>query len=739
MTIAAEVKRGLESAQKYCGPDPTSLDERDLECLRALRLTNPRDDKIRIQQEKGGLLEGSYSWVLDNDNFRQWRDNQENRLLWINGDPGKGKTMLLCGIIDELVKSATHTTNVSFFFCQATNGDINDATAVLRGLLYLFVKQQPSLISQVRETYDDSGKKCFEGPNAWVALSKMFTSILKDERLHDTYLIIDALDECVTGLSLLLTLIVQESAAYSNVKWIVSSRNWPSIEKDLNTATQKATLCLELNEKSVSRAVAAYVRFKVDQLAARNKYRPGTRDAVERYLSLHAYGTFLWVALVCHELRDVSWDVQRKLKAFPPGLDALYQRMVRQICGSEHAELCKNILAVISAVRRPITLDELETFVDMPEEASASYEVLAEIIGHCGSFLTLQERTISFVHQSAKDFLVQEASKNSLSRIQDPRIQDSWIKDSWIQDAHRSIFLRSLQVMTDTLRRDIYNLYAPGFPIGKVELPTPDPLAAARYSCVYWIDHLDDCSADDQKKYLQEKGPVDTFLQQKYLYWLEALSLLRSVSNGVLAMARLEGLLQASALIFSPAGSRIRRLFQTEEPKWMITKPLMENEWSACLSTLEGHSDSVHSVAWSYDATRLVSGSRDNTVKIWDPATGQCLSTLEGHCDLVHSVAWSYDTTRLASGSRDNTVKIWDPATGQCLSTLEGHSHPVHSVAWSYDATRLASGSWDNTVKIWDPATGQCLSTLEGHSDCLTAFLSQTCSIWLKERNLDYI
>jgi hypothetical protein len=80
-------------------------------------------------------------------------------------------------------------------------------------------------------------------------------------------LIIDTLDECTTDLPKLLKFIVQKSSAYSSVKWIVSSRNWPSIEKDLDTATQKVRLCLELNEKSVSAAVTTYVQFKVDWLA----------------------------------------------------------------------------------------------------------------------------------------------------------------------------------------------------------------------------------------------------------------------------------------------------------------------------------------------------------------------------------------------------------------------------------------------------------------------------------------
>ncbi|KAK3938110.1 hypothetical protein QBC46DRAFT_356117 [Diplogelasinospora grovesii] len=708
-------RNSLRFAEKM---DQHMSDTDNRDCLESLGATDPRLDKERIEQEKGGLLRDSYCWVLNHVDFQRWRDDEQSQLLWIRGDPGKGKTMLLCGIIDELINSTAHTANVSFFFCQATRAHINNATAALRGLIYMLVKQQPSFISYLRESYDD-GKRRFEGVNAWVALSKIFRKMLGDPNLKPTYLFIDALDECTTDLDRLLDFI-QNSATHSSVKWIVTSRNWPSIEKGLKEATHKVPLPLELNEESVSAAVTIYVRFKVSWLAQRNEYDNQTRDAVYHYMSTNAHGTFLWVALVCQELANVSgWKAQKKLKTFPPGLDALYRRMMDQICDSEDAELCKKILAVISVVYRPITLDELVALVDMPNGSSGNYKVLAEIVGLCGSFLTLRKHSISFIHQSAKDFILEKASEEIFS--------------FGIEDIHHTIFSRSLQVMSKTLRRDVYNLSAPGFPIDQVQPPNPDPLAAVRYSCIYWVDHLRDC---DPKKNanedLQGAGSIDTFLRRDYLHWLEALSLLKGRETSPLigrvrdatrfilyhkwAIENSPLQIYASALVFSPARSITRNQFKKEEPKWIIRKPAIADNWSACLQTLEGHSDPVLSVAWSHDATRLASASYDKTVKIWDPATGACVLMLEGHSSWVSSVAWSHDATRLASASYDKMVKIWDPATGACVSTLEGHSYSVSSVAWSHDATRLASASYDKTVKIWDPATGACVSTLEGYS-----------------------
>jgi WD40 repeat protein len=121
-------------------------------------------------------------------------------------------------------------------------------------------------------------------------------------------------------------------------------------------------------------------------------------------------------------------------------------------------------------------------------------------------------------------------------------------------------------------------------------------------------------------------------------------------------------------------------------------------------------------VAWSPDGTRIVSGSYDRTLKVWDAQTGQEVFCLRGHRDLVTSVAWSADGTRIVSGSSDKTVKVWDAQTGQELLSLKGHTNEVTSVAWSTDGTSIVSGSHDTTVKVWDAQTGQELISLKGHT-----------------------
>jgi WD40 repeat protein len=109
----------------------------------------------------------------------------------------------------------------------------------------------------------------------------------------------------------------------------------------------------------------------------------------------------------------------------------------------------------------------------------------------------------------------------------------------------------------------------------------------------------------------------------------------------------------------------------------------------------------VLSVAFSPDGTRIVSGSNDQTVRVWDADSGTELRTLKGHTSLVQSVGFSPDGTRIVSGSDDETVRVWDADSGSELRTLEGHTNWVHSVAFSPDGTSVTCQTVYGTSHTW--------------------------------------
>ena len=292
-------------------------------------------------------------------------------------------------------------------------------------------------------------------------MAKIFKDTLQDINLRPTYLIIDALDECVVDRPKLLQFIAKQSSASSRVKWIVSSRNWPEIGEQLEQAGHKVNLSLELNAQSVAAAVNVFIQRKVDHLAQEKQYKAEVRHAVLQHLTTNANNTFLWVALVCQELKKTAnRHVLKKLAVFPPGLDDLYKRMMQQMSESDDADTCRCVLASIAILYRPVSVPELAALVEQLEDLD-DLESVREIVGFCGSFLTLREDTVYFVHQSAKDFLFIKAYGEAFP--------------DGSEAVHHAIFLRSLAILTKTLHRDMYSLEAPGYPIKNVKLPKTDP------------------------------------------------------------------------------------------------------------------------------------------------------------------------------------------------------------------------------------------------------------------------
>lgn len=750
--------------------DPTA-DPYNQICLKALRTTDPCKHKERIEKSNGGLFRDSCLWILDNVDFKQWYCHPRNNLLWIKGDPGKGKTMLLCNIIDELSSTAQsehqETCTLSYFFCQASDLRTNNAAAVLRGLIYMLVDRQPVLLSHARKRYDRVGDQLFTGSNSWEALSKIFSAIVQDRRLIDTYVIIDALDECTTDRDLLLDLIARLSATSSKVKWLVSSCNSSDIEEGF-TMVQKLEPSLELNDRSISTALGLYVQHKVDELAKVKGYSDEIQDAISHYLCLNASSSFLWVALVCQDLAKVprQSNILLKLTEFPAGLDALYTHMLDQICASDISKLCLHILAVISVVYRPVTIDELSSFVDIPDGVVLDETTLVQAIRLCSSFLTIHERTVLFVHQSAKDFLTGKATNTVFA--------------SGMEHIHYIILSQSLYVLLKTLRRDIYGLDAPGFPIDQVKRPEPDPLAAARYPCVYWAKHLvDSIKLVRRHGDLHDGGKVDTFLRTKYLHWLESLSLVGSLPEGALSISQLQHLLRkkanapyfleprfgnvhgepdtsqfadlvrhaymfmkhhmapiqscplqvyTSALVFSPTNSPIKNLCRHEEPRWIVPKPNADDgeRIPGGVQTLKGLGEPIDSIVFSPDGALLASVSVDGAVQIWNLETGYCLQTVHVDPGSIYCVAFlPKSSTLLMPRMTDDSIQVWDTITNQVLQTLKGHSDTICAIAYSpSNDDLLASGSWDRTVRIWDLATSSCLQTLKGHDGdiCTIAF-----------------
>jgi hypothetical protein len=357
--------------------------------------------------------------------------------------------------------------------------------------------------------------------------------MMQDPDLEMICLVVDALDECVTDLLKLLDLIIHTSESCARVKWLLSSRNELHIEQKLGSVAAQARLSLELkqNADQVSHAVDVYIDDKLSRLDSLED--DSLRDQIRDILRRKANGTFVWVALVVQELeRPESWNPLQVAEEAPSGLYQLYDRMMDQIqqLKKSNSEVCWLLLSTATAAYRPLHLPEIGSLCGLSGQTSVLARNVRKIVAMCGSFLTIRDDQIYLIHQSAKDYL---------SDKERAAIFPSKGK------AHYHMFSQSLKLLSLSLKRDMYGLTAPGFPIDEVQVPANDPLATTRYSCIYWVDHLCDWSSDSSESHgdtLQKGSAVDVLLRTKYLYWLEALSLCKSISKGIVSMEKLEAL-----------------------------------------------------------------------------------------------------------------------------------------------------------------------------------------------------
>ena len=237
----------------------------------------------------------------------------------------------------------------------------------------------------------------------------------------------------------------------------------------------------------------------------------------------------------------------------------------------------------------------------------------------------------------------------------------------------------------------------------------------------------------------KEKDPTKLQMERRALYWYER------------AAAELSGLSRTKA------AKRIEKItarlagVPTDGP----SGPLGE------LKKLEGHTEEIKSVAFSLDGRFAVSGSVDQSVRVWDLNSGKELKKLTGHSKQVWAVAFhpsgrhvlsaSWDATarlwdiqsgsevkrfthrldvnglainrsgtNMLTGSDDHNVYLWDPTTGEELKRFAGHSAFVYGVAFAPDGRHIASGSVDKTARVYDLGSGGSVKVLEGHTNAVT-------------------
>ncbi|XHF98729.1 hypothetical protein AWENTII_002268 [Aspergillus wentii] len=688
-----------------------NITDADKRCLADLLLTDPRDDKLRIEKTKGDLLRESFCWIIDDISFQEWYCNEQSQLLWIRGDAGKGKTMLMIGIINELTQRISKSSErenlpiLAYFLCQATDTRLNNALS------------RPSLLRHARHKYDYAGHRLFNEPDSLYSLVGIFTSIIGDSDLPEVFLAIDAVDECEAELPQLLDLIAHTTSMKPKIKWIVSSRNRDDIERHMRGSCSQRILRLELNADKITGAIDKFIDVRVSQLSSLESHA-SIQNQIRSQMRQKSNGTFLWASLVFDELRKASFaaDTLEILEETPTGLVPLFSRMMKKLLGLPTINLQRSIkiLSVVLLSCRPLHLLEMRVVAGLPVEIN-HLEELDRLVTK--DYLDTEQSTIIYAAGRAK--------------------------------IHREIYCHSLSAMSVTLRRDICDLKDPG-PVTDNSEPNWAALLPIQYACVHWFDHLCCCDnrtlADNVE--LSDNEALFAFFATHLLHWFESSGLMRQMSVGIKIIERLLQTVQADsfpeftkllydsmrlalaytpiietaplqvysgALIFSPQTSETRRRFWESRLPFVKSITGVQKNWNTCLQTIEDHGKSrINDICFSPDDQTVATASSDSTIKLWDTVTGLMKQSLVGHKERVNSICFLQDAHHLASGSDDGRVILWDAVTGASECIMQSEEGMVSAIAFSPGVGTLAAGISSGTVMLWDFDTKIWRHILEG-------------------------
>ncbi|KAI0864414.1 WD40-repeat-containing domain protein [Xylaria cubensis] len=743
-------------------------DSKNERCLKDLFVVDPRINMKTIMQNKEELLTDVCNWILHSNEFvgfTYWGNEAshvpECRLLWITGSAGTGKTMLIMGIINEFQRRLSCLTpRLSYFFCQATKNNLNNATNALRSLMWLLLFQQPNLIKHIQTDYDQIGRALFENEDAFNALDSIFEKMLGDPDLSPVYFIIDALDECDKGLTLLLRFISKSLTLSDKVKWLVSSRSEVLTQQDTQQEIHQlesphvSRVRVKLDSERLEDPVSVYIEHKLSALKTLRGYSDEVLASISTEVRQRANNIFLWVALAFKELSHVrGWDAVKTIQRMPRDLPGLYGRIMDKIEGLSDAPYCKNVLVAVSLAFRPLSFHELAAIAHLP----AGNDIPQTVAEECGSFLTITAKTVSLIHQSAKDYL----DENHGFRL----------RAGGVTQSHMDICERSIDTMSKALKKNIYGKGL-DFKPNSMEIPNPDPLAHVRYACLFWVDHLSLSPHD-----VDHNNQIFSFLKRHLLHWLEALSLMgnpyqcfrmlskldvdpsthselhsliddakRFISKNAFVIESAPIQLYHSAILFSPQASKIRNLFQHEISGIKVLSGL-DSDWGRILQTfnsncrnvifspngkslvirnmitgqtesvLKGYAGAVCTLAFSPCGNLLASGldkDREN-LWLWDVATGKTKHKFKVPL-AVRIVFFSSSGEKLVAGSDDGTTWMWDVPSGENQRIRKGYCYRDQlCLAISPDESKLASQA-DNGIQVWDSSTWELNHLLKGPS-----------------------
>ncbi|KAI8633878.1 putative WD-repeat protein [Xylariaceae sp. FL1651] len=691
---------------------------------------------------------------------------------------GTGKSTIALTICRKYAKVGR--LGASFFFSRG-NGDLASAGKVAITIAAQLADAVSELQKHIKHAVASNPRILDLGLyDQWDKLVvKPLAQLDKDTFPLPIVIVVDALDECDDEKDVALLLQCLNAATIiegSPLRVFVTSRPEQPINFGFNRILRDAHQDFVLHNIEDSIVNEDLMLFYKDRLSCiSEQFKLEDRflsDETIQALVAKSSRLFIHAATVCRFIEDGKTLANKRLSELVAAggaplkpekeLDRMYLTVLNNSVSThldadevaKQQNLFKNIIGSI------VVLFDIMTFAGLAILLSEPGDDIIRMLQSLHSVLDIPEEETSpvrLLHPSFRDFLL------------DPVRCDSQRFSVNAKATHRLLFNNCLRLMKEHLRRNMCKLTHPGFrarDVSKADVDKCIPLPV-QYACRHFVHHLQQSDVD-----VNEHPDIVDFFNTQLLYWLEALSLLNQLSEGITMIRLLETMLSSftvetkslvsrvkmkwrqntvhthslsqtvhdtirflldhrsvieeaplqtycSAILFSPENSIIRKLYLNQVPQWIISRPITFKNWGPCLQIL-AHSGSVNAVTFSPNGQLIASASDDGTVRLWDTATGREQRVFKGHSGWVNAVIFSPNGQLIASASDDETVRLWDIATGE-QRALKGHLGSVEAVIFSPNGQLIASASDDKTVRLWDTATGREQRAFKGHLGSVNA------------------
>ncbi|KAJ3992784.1 WD40-repeat-containing domain protein, partial [Lentinula boryana] len=488
----------------------------------------------------------------------------------------------------------------------------------------------------------------------------------------------------------------------------------------------------------------------------RNRVTGRLQEHQCRMVAERATGFFQWAAIVCTSLSgqgkgglSVSKRFDRFMTLNPSNandlhaLDGLYGSILEDAFDVQDADVMavyRSIMSQVLAAFEPLSQAGLQSLQPGSDE-----DAVTCVLAFLGSLFTgiskSENAQVRPVHTSVLDFLLDKK-----------RSKQFWVN---LGQGHQLLADGAFHVMFRDLHFNMGNLessYMLNSAIEDLERKLSKGIKPELiYACSYWDLHIQNNEPSDS--WLQQ---LEIFFFNYSLYWMEVLGLMkrihiasRAAINTLTFVGNMQELrkfiqeipqfiqtfgkmitaatphLYLSGMPFIPKQSSLHTVYKRCcHPRKQAVFSAQMLTWPDQQVIYRGHTSGVNAVAFSPDGKRIVSGSDDDSIRIWNADTGEVIGNpLQGHSNAVTSVAFSPDGKKIVSGSDDSSIRIWDTDTGEAISVpLQGHLDWVNSVAFSPDGKTIISGSRDKTIRIWNATTREAIGDpLQGHLKAVTS------------------